>query len=252
MGNIACCGHGSVAEPELAQGPPPGKADQEEHVEISPKGVIEEAKVKDLEEIPASKAVSSPTSPTAAEKREQFASRVVSSCSLQGIHVDEEGSKPANRLRKEMGISYMKRLAASKAPWPSWEFKQEKEEFVADGSSYTTVDGHKQTLTCVARWEGSTLVIERRCFREERSIDETTGELHFKLQGLEGNEIAWGRTFKRKGVLADGNRNSLTFVTEERIDTTYGDIAEFGGEGPETRRINVEGVHGKGMTARLR
>lgn len=27
----------------------------------------------------------------------------------------------------------------------------------------------------------------------------------------------------------------------ERIDTTYGDIAEFGGEGPETRRINVEG-----------
>lgn len=28
--------------------------------------------------------------------------------------------------RKEMGISYMKRLAASKAPWPSWEFKQEK------------------------------------------------------------------------------------------------------------------------------
>lgn len=36
-------------------------------------------------------------------------------------------------------------------------------------------------------------------------------------------------------------------VTEERIDTTYGDIAEFGGEGPETRRINVEGVH-PGMT----
>lgn len=42
------------------------------------------------------------------------------------------------------------------------------------------------------------------------------------------------------------NRNSLT--TEERIDTTYGDIAEFGGEGPETRRINVEGVHLSGMT----
>ena len=29
--------------------------------------------------------------------------------------------------------------------------------------------------------------------------------------------------------------------SKERIDTTYGDIAEFGGEGPETRRINVEG-----------
>lgn len=37
-------------------------------------------------------------------------------------------------------------------------------------------------------------------------------------------------------------------MTEERIDTTYGDIAEFGGEGPETRRINVEGVHPRGMT----
>ena len=30
-------------------------------------------------------------------------------------------------------------------------------------------------------------------------------------------------------------------IAKERIDTTYGDIAEFGGEGPETRRINVEG-----------
>ena len=28
--------------------------------------------------------------------------------------------------RKDMGISYVKRLAASKAPWPSWEFKQEQ------------------------------------------------------------------------------------------------------------------------------
>lgn len=31
------------------------------------------------------------------------------------------------------------------------------EEFVADGSEYTTVDGHKQTLTCIAEWEGKTL-----------------------------------------------------------------------------------------------
>ena len=38
---------------------------------------------------------------------------------------------------------------------------QSKEEFVADGTPYSTVDGHKQTLECAAMWEGSTLVIER-------------------------------------------------------------------------------------------
>jgi len=37
-------------------------------------------------------------------------------------------------------------------------------------------------------------------FREERSIDPTTGELHFKLQGMEANSSAWGRKFKRKGT----------------------------------------------------
>ncbi|CAL1163461.1 unnamed protein product [Cladocopium goreaui] len=219
MGNhVACCGHGAVTEPEVGPGPPP-KPQEEETVEISPKGVIEEAKAKDVEEMPPS-----PTSPTSQEKRQQFGSRVVSSCSLQGIHIDEDGGGvkiDGGRLRKEMGISYMKRLAASRAPWPSWEFKQEqdqfsfcnhtmlgdiREEFVADGTPYSTVDGHKQTLECAAIWEGSTLVIER-CgpqgrFREERSIDEK-GQLHFKLQGMEEKSIAWGRTFKRKGLLDD-------------------------------------------------
>ena len=36
-----------------------------------------------------------------------------------------------------------------------------EEEFVVDGPQYSTVDGHKQTLTCQARWEGAILVIER-------------------------------------------------------------------------------------------
>ena len=80
-----CCGHGAVTEPEVGPGPPP-KPQEEETVEISPKGVIEEAKAKDVEEMPPS-----PTSPTSQEKRQQFGSRVVSSCSLQGIHIDEDG-----------------------------------------------------------------------------------------------------------------------------------------------------------------
>ena len=51
------------------------------------------------------------------------------------IHIEElhvagcslgRGDGATWRPRKGMGISYMKRLAASKAPWPSWEFKQEQ------------------------------------------------------------------------------------------------------------------------------
>ena len=86
MGNhVACCGHGMVTEPEVGPGPPP-KPQEEETVEISPKGVVEEAKAKDVEEMPPS-----PTSPTSQEQRQRFGSRVVSSCSLQGIHIDEDG-----------------------------------------------------------------------------------------------------------------------------------------------------------------
>lgn len=267
MGNHACCGHNAVAEPE-AVAPVPEKPQEEtvETLELAAKDVIIETTSKEVEEIP-----SPPTSPSSADKRKAFGGRVVSSCSLQGIHVDEDAEAKkqitAQRLRadtqqsvmsmtstksivevisdffrgssrpdfngewvciatwgldeflKEMGISYMKRLAASKAPWPSWEFQQNQdkikfcnhtmlgdinEEFVVDGPEYSTVDGHKQTLTCQARWEGSILVIERNGpqgrFREERSIDPTTGELHFKLQGMEANSSAWGRKFKRKGT----------------------------------------------------
>jgi len=48
---------------------------------------------------------------------------------LQPVHTQFRGDGVGHgdgALRKEMGISYMKRLAASKAPWPSWEFKQEQ------------------------------------------------------------------------------------------------------------------------------
>ena len=97
MGNqVSCCGNGAVTEPEVAPGPAPKpQLEDEEDVLTSPKGVIEEARAKDVEE-------TSPTSPTSLEKRQKFGSRVVSSCSLQGIHVDEEaeGTKvPAARLR---------------------------------------------------------------------------------------------------------------------------------------------------------
>ena len=51
---------------------------------------------------------------------------------------------------KEMGISYVKRLAASKAPWPSWEFQQDQVRVVRGvlmcwcGGK---VDGHSREFT---------------------------------------------------------------------------------------------------------
>jgi len=222
----------------------PGKQGEKAVIEAAPKGVEEDA------------------------HDQAKVARAISSCSLQGIHLDEADAKEqhqsghpeAMRVRshttmslasqksivdiitdffqhkpnltgewvcietwglddflKEMGISYMKRLAATKAPWPSWEFKQDKdqinfcnhtmlgdikEEFVADGGSYQMIDGHKQTLNCTAFWEGATLVIERAGpqgrFREERQID-ANGVLNFTLKGCEPETKEWGRKFKRKG-----------------------------------------------------
>ncbi|CAK9030224.1 unnamed protein product [Durusdinium trenchii] len=257
MGNQACCGNGTVGEPESAALPPlSSKPDEEDAIVLSSKGVVEEGTADEA--------------PPSAPSKKKF-SRVLSSVSLQGIEVDENervSTKMMDKLRsstttsvnsansmrskksivamisqlfvpvkrpdfsgewictatwglddflKNMGIPYVKRLAAAKAPWPSWEFQQEQDKFkftnhtvmgpipevfVADGSPYPTVDAHKQTLTCVATWEDATLVIER-CgpqgrFREERFID-ADGKLQFKLLGLEeGHAVSWGRTFRRK------------------------------------------------------
>jgi len=120
---------------------------------------------------------------------------------------------------KACGIGKLQRLAAVKAPWPSWEFEQTdtntflfinrgmlgeiREEFVVGGSEYIMVDLHKQEVTSRATWEGTTLVTER-CgpqgkFREQRHIDRS-GLLHFTLQTLESAHggVKWGRTFTRK------------------------------------------------------
>lgn len=123
---------------------------------------------------------------------------------------------------KAGGISYVQRLAAEKAPWPSWEFTVNgddvlfvnqtmmgaiTEEFCVGGSEYTMTDGRKQQIECRATWEGegeaSKLVINRSGpqgkFREERSLDER-GKLQFVLCGqAKGMEnCSWGRTFERK------------------------------------------------------
>jgi hypothetical protein len=116
-----------------------------------------------------------------------------------------------------LGFSKLRRIAASKAPWPTWEFEQDgdmfvfinrtamgaiREEFAVGGPEYTQIDGQKQRVSSRAIWEEDKLVIERAGpqgrFREERHLDDS-GRLHFTLQGLEeGTSVSWGRTFARK------------------------------------------------------
>merc|ERR1712066_905153 len=119
-------------------------------------------------------------------------------------------------MGKNCGVSKIERMAAGRAPWPTWEFKQSEdtftfiihsfmgaltEEFQAGGPNYTAIDGRKQSLTCKAFWDGDTLVIEKTgpqgVFREERHID-AQGMLHFELKGVgkDGANGSWGRTFK--------------------------------------------------------
>lgn len=118
---------------------------------------------------------------------------------------------------KSIGVSKMERMAASRAPWPSWEFSQDgdaitlvnhtcfgdlREEFKAGGPEYTMIDGRKQRQTCKAFWDGATLVIERSGpqgrFREERLIDRD-GLLRFVLRAQEpGKDGSWGRVFRRR------------------------------------------------------
>mmetsp|Transcript_94740 Transcript_94740/g.267842 ORF Transcript_94740/g.267842 Transcript_94740/m.267842 type:complete len:422 (+) Transcript_94740:123-1388(+) len=117
---------------------------------------------------------------------------------------------------QENGVALTQRLVAERAPWPSWEFRQDgdtvvfvnntflgriTEEIQVGAPAYASVDGFGQELSCRAFWEGGALVIERSApqgrFREERWLE--GGQLHFLLKSLEaGRQTSWGRTFRRK------------------------------------------------------
>lgn len=120
---------------------------------------------------------------------------------------------------KAMGIGWAQRMAAGKAPWPTWEFQQTgvddfvylnrgvmgelREVFTVGGEEYIFVDGRGQKIISKALWENKALVILRSTphgkAREERRIDDSD-ILHFTLQSLEPAHkgIKWGRNFQRK------------------------------------------------------
>lgn len=118
-----------------------------------------------------------------------------------------------------MNVGKLKRLAASKAPWPVWQFTQDgndftwinrtkmgviTEAFKTDGSEYLNVDLEGNQRMCRAYLKDSRLVIERqgkiqgmtgKCL-ETRTL-KPNGTLDFVLE-IEGVEAKWGRSFKRK------------------------------------------------------
>jgi hypothetical protein len=137
--------------------------------------------------------------------------------SLEGVWicVDTFG---LDEFLQENGISKMRRMAASRAPWPKWEFFTkdgdrllwknhnmlgvQQELIDAGGPEYHIVDGEKNELICRAFWDQDTLVIERLGkpgrFREERRLN-AQGELEFVLKSLEeGKTCSWGRKFRRE------------------------------------------------------
>lgn len=119
------------------------------------------------------------------------------------------------------GFGMLTVQAAIRAPWPSWEFVQDQNQFMftchscfgdvheriqVGGQSYTTRDGKNQLLRSRAFWEQDTLVIQRSgpqgSYREDRRID-SDGLLRFTLTSLnEGSTSKWGRTFKRDQPVA--------------------------------------------------
>lgn len=116
---------------------------------------------------------------------------------------------------QRMGVGRIRRLAALKAPWPTWQFCQVGNEFtyinkskfgvmtevfIADGPEYTHKDLEGNATTCKAFWQDGSLVIERMgpqgMCREMRTV-KNGDELDFVLQ-VESLNCSWGRRFIRK------------------------------------------------------
>lgn len=114
-----------------------------------------------------------------------------------------------------MGVGRMRRLAASKAPWPNWQFTHKGNEityvnkskfgvmteaFKVDGSEYQHKDLEKNVTTCKARLEGPALIIERQG-KEHRNVETRTiknGDTMDFVLKMDGLDKTWGRRFTRK------------------------------------------------------
>jgi hypothetical protein len=114
-----------------------------------------------------------------------------------------------------MKVGRIRRMAAVKAPWPSWQFTHKgndvtyinkskfgvmTEAFKVDGSEYSHKDLEGNVTTCKARIEGTSLIIER-VGKEHKATETRTikngDTMDFKLE-MAGISQTWGRRFTRK------------------------------------------------------
>lgn len=142
--------------------------------------------------------------------------------SLQGGATDFNGcwecveTHGLDQFLQAIKVGRLRRLAATKAPWPSWQFTQKGSDFTyinrskfgvmleafkADGSEYQHKDLEGNETTCRAYLKGNVLTTERTSpqggmLTETRAIqDDDT--LVFSLE-MEGVPVKWGRRFIRK------------------------------------------------------
>lgn len=114
-----------------------------------------------------------------------------------------------------MNTPKLRRIAALRVPWPTWQITQDGDEitliirssfgvqtesFKADGSEYMQKDIEGNTNTCKAYFQDTGFVIERvgakgRAFERRMMKPDGTIELLFEMQGC---PVKWGRKFRRK------------------------------------------------------
>jgi hypothetical protein len=115
---------------------------------------------------------------------------------------------------QKMQVNRFQRMAANKAPWPTWEFHQVNdkikyvnhsamgdcvEEFVVGGPEYQVTDLKGYLNTCKAYWEDETLKIDKVIHGQGSSTEVRTitdGKLEFYIY-VPAVDFKWGRTFEK-------------------------------------------------------
>lgn len=115
---------------------------------------------------------------------------------------------------QKMQVNRFQRMAANKAPWPTWEFHQANdkikyvnhsamgdcvEEFVVGGPEYTVTDLKGYLNTCKAYWEDDALKIDKVIHGQGSSTEVrtiTNDKLEFYIY-VPAVDFKWGRTFER-------------------------------------------------------
>jgi len=119
-----------------------------------------------------------------------------------------------DQFLQKMKVGRLQRMAANKAPWPTWEFNQAGnmfrfvnhsamgdivEEFEVGGNEYTFTDLKQNVQVCKAYWENGVLKIDKVIPGQGSSTESRVIEndkLKFSIY-VPNVDFTWGRTFER-------------------------------------------------------